>query len=235
MLYLRLYVESFQRALRGVGKSPWTLVLPMVYAAISMVAAVLLAPLGMVGGFLLGIIADLCVSSSLYFVAQAVLGSPARPRELKQSFLEYFWPVVSVGFVIWIASTVLGYALAANPNGDKIQLAIFGVAGVLLNAVPEVIYQKTQVGGIAIISESVSFIQKHWIEWFIPNLVLGAAVFGIVMLTGRLALPFPLSIVVTGVLTGALGYFVTVFRGCLFHLLDTTSPYQLKMRYRKSA
>src|SRR5262245_25579097 len=128
MLYLRLYADCFARALAAVRKSPWTLALPMVYLAISLAASIVLAPLGILGGMLLMVVADLCTSSFLYFVAQAVQSTPSRTSELKQSFLAYFWPVVSFGFIVWITSTMLGYALAAHPQGGKIQLAILGVA-----------------------------------------------------------------------------------------------------------
>ncbi len=225
---LRLYWDCLRRAVKGARKSPWTLALPMAYLALSIVAGILVSPLGIVGSFLLGILADLCASSFLYFVAQTVAGSPSRPSELKQSFVAYFWPVVSFGFVLWLAVRILGYALAANPNGGVIQLGIWAVAAVLLNAVPEVIYQKGDVGGVAIIAASARFIQEHWIEWFIPNLVLAAAVYGLVV---ALAL-VPFGVYLVPPVGGALLYLAATFRGLLFHELETTSPYQRRMRYR---
>jgi hypothetical protein len=225
---LRLYWDCLRRAVKGVLKSPWTLMLPVAYLGIVMVAGMLLAPLGIVGGFLVGIISDLCTSSFLYFVAQAVLSSPSRPSEMKRSFIAYFWPVVSFGFVMWFVMSMLRYALAANPNGGVIQLGILAIAAVLLNAVPEVIYQKGDVSGLAIIAASVRFIQEHWIEWFVPNVALGAALYGVTMLLLRV--PFGLFLV--PIVGGALIYVATTFRGVLFHELETTSPYQRRMRYR---
>lgn len=230
MMFLRLYGDCVKRAVAGIRKSPWTLVLPMLYILLTIVAGFVVSPLGpLIGGFVLGIVIDLCTSSMLYFTAQTVTGSPARPRELKQSFLEYFWPVVSFGFVVWIVLRILGYALALNPNHDIILLAVGACAGVLLNAVPEVIYQKGHVGGLAIITESISFIQRHWIEWFVPNLVLGAAIVGVGIGLARLpggAFVFP-------VVAGALIYFVAAFRGQLFYTLENSSPFQLRQRYRR--
>jgi hypothetical protein len=227
MIYLYLYADCFVRAFRGVLKSPWTLALPMVYAGAIELARTLLGGFGIVGGFAMGILVDLCTSSLLYFTAQAVLGSPSRISEMKKSFLEYFWPVVSFGFVIWIAITMLGFALASNPQASRIQLAVLLVAAVLLNAVPEVVYQKSQIGGLAIIAESAKFIQEHWVEWFIPNVLLGGLI--AVATFGLLLLPF--GVVVVPFVVGALTYFVFAFRGNLFHLLDTTSPFQLRVRY----
>jgi hypothetical protein len=231
MVFLRLYGDCFVRAVRGLRKSPWTLALPIVYLAIATATAFLCAPLGIVGGFIVGIVADLCMSSFLYFTSQTVSGGAARIGELKQSFLEYFWPVVSFGFVIWIAYRVLGYGLAANPKGPIIMLGISGVAAVLLNAVPEVIYQKGHAGGLAIISESVSFIQRHWIEWFVPNLVLGAAMFAVTFALSML----PFQWVLVPIVDGAVAYFLATFRGHLFYILDNTSPFQLRARYRSNA
>lgn len=228
-MLLRLYADCLQRAVRGLRKNPWTLAVPVAHLAIIEVAGILLGPLGIVGGFLLGIVVDLCLSSFLYFTGQTVLASRTRPSELKRSFVEYFWPVVSFGFVIWMATKILGYALIANPQGGTIQLAIWTCAAVLLNAVPEVIYQKGNTGGIAIISDSVAFIQKHWIEWFIPNLLLGA----IVIATTLALLLVPFGGLVEPLVGGVLGYFVAVFRGNLFHILETTSPFGLRSHYRK--
>jgi hypothetical protein len=231
MHMLRLYWDCLRRALKGGLKSPWTLTLPVAYLGIVIVAGIMLAPLGIIGSFLVGIISDLCTSSFLYFVAQAVLGSPSRPSELKRSFLAYFWPVVSFGFVMWFVMRILHYALVANPNGGVIQLGILAIAAVLLNAVPEVIYQKGDVSGLAIIAASARFIQEHWIEWFVPNILLGAALYGVTMTL--LKVPFGLFLV--PFVGGALLYLAATFRGLLFHELETTSPYQRRMRYRGRA
>lgn len=232
MLYLRLYLEGLRRAFRGIGKSPWTLALPLIYAAAFVAATILVSPLGgMVGGFILNIVFDMLTSSLLYFVAQTVQLTPSKPRELKDSLLAYFWPVVSFGFIYWIASMVITGALKEQPNGEKIELAIWGVTLVLLNVVPEVIYQKTPTDagmarGIGIITESVKFIQTHWIEWLIPNIVILVGMYQLEKLLVRL--PFGVFLLP---LTGVAFYVVFVIRGCLFNLIDTTTPYQLKLRY----
>ena len=234
MLYLRLYLEGVRRAFRGIGKSPWTLALPLIYAAGFIAASILVSPLGgTVGGFILNIVFDMLTSSLLYFVAQTVQLTPSKPRELKESLLAFFWPVVSFGFIYWLASMVIAGALKEQPNGDKIGLAIYGVMLVLLNVVPEVIYQKTPADagigrGIGIITESIKFIQTHWIEWLIPNIVILVGLYELELLLARL--PFGLFVMP---LTGVLFYVVFVIRGCLFNLIDTTTPYQLKLRYGK--
>ncbi|HEX4461926.1 MAG TPA: hypothetical protein VIA18_28295, partial [Polyangia bacterium] len=168
MLYLRLYLEGIRRAFRGIGKSPWTLTLPLIYGAAFVAARILVMPLGeMVGGFVLNIVFDLLTSSLLYFVAQTVQLTPSKPRELKESLLAYFWPVISFGFLYWLVSLVIDGALEKLENGATIGLALWAVGFVLLNVVPEVIYQKTPsdagiARGITIVTDSVSFIQKHW-------------------------------------------------------------------------
>ena len=229
MVLLRLYADCLRRSLVAARRSPWTLGLPIGYLAALFVFGILIAPLGQIGGFLQMIALDLCTSSFLYFVARAVAGSPSRPSELKNSFLVYFWPVVSVYFVIWVAQLLLGLTLHANPQAEKIELALAGVVFVLLNAVPEVIYQKSEAGGLRIVSASVRFIQVYWIEWFIPNLALAAAVYGV--LHGLARVPYGLYL--SPLVVGALAYFVMTFRGNLFNLLDNHSPHQLKMKYRR--
>ncbi len=227
MIYLYLYLDCLLRGIRGTFKSPWMLGLPIGYVAIVMAAGLVAAPLGILGAIAVMIVVDLCTSSFLHFVGQAVLGSKARLPELKKSFVEYFWPVANFWFVIFLGTLALGYALASNPNADKVRVAVLLVALVLFNAVPEVIYQKRSYRSLAIIGESVKFIQEHWVEWFIPNIVVGAAVF--FGLRALLAVPYGLF-----AFPFACGLALQVgmaFRGVLFHELETSSPFQLRMRY----
>ena len=43
---------------------------------------------------------------------------------------------------------------------------------ILLNAAPEVIYQRGSRGGLETVQRSVRFLQANWIEWGIPNLLI---------------------------------------------------------------
>ena len=60
------------------------------------------------------------------------------------------------------------------PNGWLIYLLLRLGLYILLNAVPEMIYQG-RVSGLELISASYNFIVENWIEWLMPNLLLFAA------------------------------------------------------------
>lgn len=221
-VYLGLYATCFRRALQGIGRNAWTLLLPITLWSVLLGAGQLASGLGLVGGILIGLLLNALFSSYLYFTGQIVAESRARLRELKTSFLAYFWSVMGVAFVVWIATLLLGMALGRNPNGWLILLLVRGIAFVVCNATPEVISQKGTYGGMATIQESIRFIHENWIEWFIPNIAISAAYFYLV--SGLLTLGAPFWGV--AVLAGALLHVLMVFRGHLFRELDTSSHRQ---------
>jgi hypothetical protein len=221
-VYLTLYAACFGRALQGIRHNAWTLLLPIALWGVLLGAGRVAAGLGLVGGILLGLLLDALFSSYLYFTGEIVAQSKARLRELKASFLAYFWSVMGVAFVVWIAQLLLGTALARNPNAWLILLLVRGVAFVLCNATPEVIYQKGTYGGMATIQQSIRFIHENWIEWFIPNIAISVAYFYVV--SGLLALDVPFWAV--AIVAGALLHLLMIFRGHLFRELDGSSHRQ---------
>ncbi len=229
-VYLRLYAECLVKAFSGIGKNPWTLLLPMGIG----LAARLLAPL-MGIPFLGGIVLAAFLSCYLYFVGEVVGNSRVSLRELRVSIGKYLWSVVAVLFVAFIARFLLGMVLANNPNA-QLFFRFFNLAAfILLNAVPEVIYLRGVYGGLATFERSFRFIQENWLEWFIPNLpLLALAWFGVDVLTllfafGPNANPIALGVVLA---LGALFHVFMVFRGHLFEALDGSSHRQRMYRSR---
>jgi hypothetical protein len=232
---LRVYGECLTRTFGPILKSPWVLLLPMAYGMASNTATMLLAPLGIVGGFILGFIAAALAASFLYMIDELVSKNPIHLSELVTSVRRYLWPVMNVMFVFWIASILLGPLLSQASNSTGIYMGLMLVLFVLLNATPEAIYQKGMYGGLDILKESIRFIQENWIEWFIPNLAfLAIAWFGI---------PFVLNLVpdavggwgyrlISGLIEGCLILPVMVFRGHLYRELDTSTARQRRFRYR---
>ncbi|HZH04706.1 MAG TPA: hypothetical protein VEY30_13050, partial [Myxococcaceae bacterium] len=108
-------------------------------------------------------------------------------------------------------------------------VALTLVAVVLLNAAPEVIYQRGTYGGLATIQESVSFLQANWLEWLLPNLVLGGALYAV---WAYMPLAGLVGLVATTALGGALLHVGMLFRGHLFGELVGSSHRQRMFRYR---
>ncbi len=231
VVYARIYGACAGRALLGLKKSPWTLLLPMALWAVTARLAMVLAPLGLVGGLLLALAFDAAFSSYLYVTSEIVADAKVRIEELKRSIGPYFWAVLNLMFVIWLIELVIGMALSQNPHGAVIAFLLRLAGFVLLNATPEIIYQRKTYGGLATIQATIGFIHANWIEWFIPNLLLGAAFYyGIGWL-----LAVGVHEAIVAVVGGALLHAAMVFRGHLFRELDKSSHRQRMYRYKAAS
>ena len=134
-------------------------------------------------------------------------------------------------FVFWVATLLIRFMVPAPQQGVFSQLLTLAIA-ILLNAAPEVIYQRGSYGGLETVQRSIRFLQANWIEWGIPNLLLLAIWW---FLPPRpLAALDPLGSILESVLYGALLHLVMVFRGHLFAALDGTSPRQRMYRWRST-
>jgi hypothetical protein len=229
MLLPRLYLDGLRRTWQSLRKSPWTLLLPVGYVAAEVAAAMVLAPLGLLGAILTVLLGDLLISSFLFYVAQTVSGATARPSDLGRSFAAYFLPVISFFFAWMVVTFLLRMTLAANPNAIRVQIAFWLVAAVLLNAAPEILYQHVRPSGIQTMVSSIKFIQVHWIEWFIPNIAFGV---GFYFGMGALV-RLPYGVFLLPPVLGAALWVVMIFRGHLFYTLDRSSPVALRQRYAR--
>lgn len=239
LVYSRLYADCLRKALKGIGKSPWTLLLPIALMFIALVSGYLLGMLGILGGLIWSLWVDALFSAYLYFLSETVQQSKVKVSEFKKSLGVYFWSILNVLFILWLVDLMFDYAIARNPHQHTIRLGIAFFEFVLLNAVPEVLYQR-HTHGFASITESVKFIQENWIEWLIPHLIVGLPLFlifpAIVNLVGgdvvaalAVAMIAALPLAIVG---GPLFHVFMVFRGHLFDALSSSTHRQRMYRYR---
>lgn len=229
LVYLRLYGECLKKALQGISKNAWTLLLPIGLMTALVLAGSIASAIPLLGGILLALAIDALLSCYLYFVGEVVSNAKVQLAELKRSFGAYFWSVLNVGFVFFIANWLLSAALHDNPKAAYIQGVVMLAAAVLLNATPEVIYQRGTYGGLATLQESIQFVQSNWIEWLIPaNLPLVLVYLFSAEITPRI----PFGGILGGVISGALLHVGMVFRGHLFSALQGTSHRQRMFKYR---
>lgn len=230
LVYLRLYAHCLKQAFKGVAKNAWTLALPMLLPVSFTALASVLASLGIIGGFMVGLVLDAALSCYLYFTGGTVALQKMTLGELKKSFLVYFWSVMGLFFVMWIANLALGFVMPKNPQAGTITLGLNLIAAIILNPAPEVIYTKGTRGGMDTIGVCVRFLQESWIEWFVPNLLFGA---GAYLLVTRVFPLLPLGAdLAISLLGGALFHVLMVFRGHLFQELDGSTHRQRMFRYR---
>jgi len=230
-VYLRIYADAFRQALKGIRKNAWTLLLPIVVLTANNLASGLVLAIPYLGQFLVWAVWAAAASCYLYFLGEVVARSRVKLDEFGRSIGAYFWSVANLFFVFWIASLIISVAV---PPGQRMlfsQLLVLA-AVILLNAAPEVIYQRGSYGGLETARRCIQFLQANWIEWGIPNLLLLAAWW---FTPGDLLGMFgTVGAVLTSVLEGALLHLGMVFRGYLFAALDGSSHRQRMYRYRSA-
>jgi hypothetical protein len=153
--------------------------------------------------------------------------------DFARGFTVYLWDLITISFILWIPMRLAGMALATVPNGLLIYFCIQIALYILLNPVPELIYQ-SRTSGLELLSASYNFIVENWIEWLIPNILL--AIGGYALLRLFESLLFGLQAFIQLFLYSfGLGLFLTymmTFRGFLFAELHGTTRRSRIYRYK---
>lgn len=228
-----MYATALKRAWECVRKNWVVSFAPIVYGVILAVIASLVAPLGIVGGLLFSVASQACVSSGLFLIKNLVDGNKADFNDFLNGFTVYIWELILIAFIIWIPLRVAAIGLAAVPNGGLIYLLIQLILYILLNPVPELIYQ-TRTAGLELIGASYNFIVENWLEWLLPNILLVAAGYFLLSALEPLLFGLPgfLYLFSHAFIVGlGLTYFMT-FRGFLFAELHGTTRRGRLYRYR---
>jgi len=229
---LWIYRTAFQRSWQSVRKNWVVSLAPVVYGIILTVVATLVAPLGIIGGFIYSLISAACASSGLFLVKNMVDSGKANFNDFLNGFTVYIWDVITIAFILWIPMRVAAMGLASVPNGALLYFLLRLALYVLLNAVPELIYQ-SRTSGLELIGASYNFIIENWLEWLIPNLLCAVAGHFLLDLLESLifSLPAYLELFLHALFLGlGLAYFMT-FRGFLFASLFGTTRRSRIYRY----
>ena len=218
-----LYGRAFRRGTTlAVRNWPVGLVV-VLYGTLLGVIRFLVAPLGLVGGFLLYLATVACLSSWLSLVAEVIRVGRVRFQDVPTGFATYLNDLLTAGFLVWglvfIASLVLAPFVF-------LQIVFWLALLVFFNALPELIYLGRH-SAAELLAESYRFIGENWIEWFPANLLLGACV-----AVARAYVPAgPYGLVVEGV-SGIVLYFAMIVRGLLFLELASSSRRGREFRRR---
>ncbi len=172
---LQLYRQALLATWRSLTRN-WLLVPAVVILAVLMYLVTGMAmALGMIGGLLLGLANAFVVGAFLGLLEQAVASVRTMVwRDLWDVAGNYFWDVITVGFIVWVPLQILELGMQANPYGPAVVSAVFLLLFILLNPVPELIYQGRSGAPLEILKDSYEFVLENWIEWFLPLAVVFA-------------------------------------------------------------
>lgn len=195
-----LYCDCLKDSLTALVKNYALIIAGMVlYVAFGLTAG-LLAPLGIVGGFLASL--ALFGALTLYYgwISEASTGRVLRPSEIIEFDSSIFFSLISVGFFLWVFSLLILQPLTAAFEGQPIGLVAAVVIFIFLNPLPEVI-QNHRTDGWLSVRESFNFVVANWIEWFLPAALLAwpwAATNsgGVLMAVGNAEPLFPFAVII---------------------------------------
>jgi len=229
---LWMYAVALRRSLEAVSKNWIVSFAPFAYGFILSLSVSIVAPLGLIGGMILVLVSQACLSSGLYLIENIVRMGKTNFDDFVRGFSVYLWELVRISFILWIPLRVVSMALSGVPNGALILLFIQIALYVLLNPVPEFIYQ-TRASGIELLGASYNFIVENWIEWFVANIALTLLAYFLLNTLSVLAFGLPgfaqFFLVTFGV--GLCLTYIMVFRGFLFAELHGSTRRSRAYRY----
>ena len=233
---LWIYRIALTRSARLLAENWGMALAPLVYSIVLSVASIIFAPLAFIGGMLLVLTGNACMSSGLYLVENIVKARKASLNDFFRGFTVYLWEIVRISFLLWIPMMVASGALYSMPNGPLIFLFIQITLYIVLNAVPEMLYI-TGASGLELITSSYHFIIENWPEWFIPNIAIAVPGYALLhfLTWSTRAFPVPVQVFVSAFLLGLLLTYLMVFRGILFTELNGSNRRGRIYRYKLSS
>jgi hypothetical protein len=233
---LWIYAEALRRSWECVMRNWVVSFAPLAYGMGLSLVGFLVAPLGIVGGVLMMLASQACVSSGLYLIENMVRSGKTDFSDFLKGFTVYIWELIQISFILWIPMRILAMVLASTPNAGLIYFLVQMTLYIILNPVPEFIYQ-TRSSGIELLGSSYNFIVENWIEWFLPNILITVAGYFFLNFLGVVTYGLPgflqLFIIVFG-FGLCLTYFM-LFRGFLFAELHGTTRRSRTYRYNARA
>lgn len=209
----------------------------IVYAFASLVMWRIAANAWILAGIITAIFQGTIISNYLYLIENIIKYERFTMDDFKSGFTIYLRKVYTIIIVFWFVRW--GISIFLRPiffiqiGPVSLWFLIQFIAFILLNPLPETIYQK-HYDGVNSLTYSFDFIKENWIEWFIPNgliFIIGYLVhalinqfIAIIFVTGlspiiSLIIRFGIySIIYQLVLS-----FAMIYRGFLFDILSTST------------
>lgn len=225
--------EIMPKSLRLTIKN-WPIIFTgFVYALIFLLLGRTVFLFSILAGIIITLVQSALFSNYLYLIGNIIQYGKIDLEDFKQGFKVYIWKIYGILFVIWFVnygaalflSPLFSIRIGFVPLWSLVQLVAF----ILLNCLPEVIYQKHYHVGESF-RYCFEFIKENWFNWFVPNVILGILLALItggglssgLFFGGDLFSLSVSSLAVYGVAQFLLA-FIMVYRGLLFQILSTSS------------
>ena len=91
---LWLYATALRRSWESLLKNWVVSFAPWVYAALLSIVALVVAPLGIIGGLILGLATQACISSGLYLIKNIVESRRTDLNDFVNGFTVYLWELL---------------------------------------------------------------------------------------------------------------------------------------------
>ncbi|NLY77848.1 MAG: hypothetical protein GX080_07175 [Tissierellia bacterium] len=229
--------HSIKHASKSIIKN-WPIIFTgLVYVTLNILALIVIntlfrGVLSLLAGIVFAIVSSSLISSYLYLLSNIINNNRITLQSFKDGFKEYLWKVYGIFFIAWLASYLL--STVSSIFGKRIILLtdiIKILALVLLNALPEVIYQKHYSSADSIMY-AIEFIRENWLNWFLPNIIFTVILY---FLTGKIFtnlftiyIDTPMVISIEGavryIVAQTIFSYMMIYRGYLFKILSTSTP-----------
>ena len=111
-----IYKTCLIRTVELVRSNLGIIFAPIAYGVVLSVAAMVLVPLGFIGGMVLGVVFAACASSALYLIENVVRMSKATLQDFARGFTVYIWDILTLAFIFWIPMRLLAQFAFTTPE-----------------------------------------------------------------------------------------------------------------------
>jgi hypothetical protein len=171
-----LYGDAFARMVQSLRRA-WPVILA-IYAytlGLFLIGAIgQVIPSPMLAGLLVAIADALAVGALLALMQRTISDLAVGLSDIPEVVGTYFWDVIAVGFVLWIPLILIDMVAHMSGQSHLLLPMISVLLAVFFNPLPEVIYQCRTGSPLEALGESARFVQQHWIEWFLPMVLIAA-------------------------------------------------------------
>ncbi len=236
---LMMYTDCIKDATSGIIKNWIVLLASVLMFYIFILSSQIFAGIGMVGGFILGLISALFTAQYYSWLSATVQKDKMSIKDLYQFDAGMFFSVIGISFILYIVYAVISPMSRSAENAPLIYLIYFFIV-FAFNALPEVTYIH-RYESLNAFSEALKFTKENWIEWYVPFILLLLPVFlllyeplGILLRFALVSPLFPGIIILStwsaflesnpyiGMLIGFfMSHWYMLFRGCLYKELST--------------